>query len=84
MDSLPLRVLRFRLRLDRFSYSIQHVPGKNLYSADALSHAPTSTPTQSDSVLGELPKLAVESHVAHLPASSSTRKHRTQTLLSPS
>ena len=27
LDSLPPRVLRFRLRLDRFNYSIQHVPG---------------------------------------------------------
>lgn len=27
-ESLPQRVLRFRLRLDRFSYSIKHVPEK--------------------------------------------------------
>lgn len=36
LDSLPPRVLRFRLRLDRFDYSIEHVPGKLLYTADTL------------------------------------------------
>jgi len=72
LDTLPPRVLRFRLRLDRFSYSIKHVPGKNLYIADTLSRAPTSTPTQNDSSLEELAELAVESHIAHLPASANT------------
>lgn len=40
LDSLPPRVLRFRLRLDRFDYRIEHVPGKDLNAADALSRAP--------------------------------------------
>ena len=40
LDSLPPRVLRFRLRLARFHYTIAHVPGKFLYTADALSCAP--------------------------------------------
>ena len=40
LDMLPPRVLRFRLRLMRFQYSIQHVPGKTLYTADTLSRAP--------------------------------------------
>ena len=40
LDNLPPRVLRFRLRLARFDYTIQHVPGKLLYTADALSRAP--------------------------------------------
>ena len=37
LDNLPPRVLRFRLRLMRFSYS---VPGKLLYAVDTLSRAP--------------------------------------------
>ena len=37
LDSLPARVLRFRLRMDRFTYTLQHVPGKDLHTADALS-----------------------------------------------
>ena len=48
------------------------MPGKNLYIADTLSRAPTSTPTQNDSSLEELAELAVESHIAHLPASPNT------------
>lgn len=40
LDSLPPRILRFRLRLDRFDYTIYHVPGKELYAADTLSRAP--------------------------------------------
>ena len=31
LDSLPPRVLRFRLRLMWFNYTISHVPGKLLY-----------------------------------------------------
>ena len=38
-DSLPPRVLWFQLRLMRFDYTIEHVPGKLLYVADALSRA---------------------------------------------
>ena len=37
LDRMPPRVLRFRLRLTRFDYTITHVPGKLLYTADALS-----------------------------------------------
>ena len=42
LDTLPARVLRFRLRLMRFDYVIHHVPGKSLYTADALSRVPLS------------------------------------------
>ena len=45
LDNLPPRVVRFRLRLARFDYTIAqwHVPGKWLYAADALSRAPVNT-----------------------------------------
>ena len=37
---------RFRLRMMKFDYTIQHVPGKFLYTVDALSRAPIrGTPT---------------------------------------
>ena len=42
LDNLPPRVLRFRLRLARFDYTISHVPGKHLYTADTLSRAPVA------------------------------------------
>ena len=37
LDSLPLRVQHFRMRLMRFTYTISHVPGKDLTVADTLS-----------------------------------------------
>ena len=40
LDELPLRVQRFRMRMMRFSFSIHHIPGRNLTVADALSRAP--------------------------------------------
>ncbi len=40
LGSLPPLVLRFRLRLARYDYIVEHVPGKNLYTADILSRAP--------------------------------------------
>ena len=41
---MPLRIQWFRLRLMRYSYSISHVAGKNLCTADTLSRAPLSNP----------------------------------------
>ena len=67
LDSLPPRVLRFRLRLARFDYSITHVPGKLLYTADALSRAPSSA-DESDTRLQEEAEALMEVCVAHLPA----------------
>ena len=42
LDKLPPRVLRFRLRMSRYNYSIEHVPGKYLYTADTLSSSHTT------------------------------------------
>ena len=50
LDTLPPRVLRFRLRLDRFDFSIGHTPGKHMYTADALSRAPLATEGDSNLV----------------------------------
>ena len=67
LDSLPPRVLRFRLRMDRFTYTIFHVPGRNLNTADALSRAPLPS-TEHDDDLEELAELLMEMHIAQLPA----------------
>jgi len=40
LDSLPLHIVRFHLRLAKFNYWVYHVPGKLLFTVDALSHAP--------------------------------------------
>ena len=39
LDTLPPRILRFRLRLGRYDYSIQHISGTFLFTADSLSRA---------------------------------------------
>ena len=51
LDNLPPRVLCFRLRLMCFDYNIIHVPGKLLYTADTLSHAPTTLPDVDSNAL---------------------------------
>jgi len=48
LDELPIRIQRFRLRLMRFCYSISHVPGKDLVTADTLSRTPVSLPTAKE------------------------------------
>lgn len=66
LNSLPPRLIRFRLRLSSFSYTIQHVPGKLLYTADTLSRAPI---TCSSSPAVEGVEEFVGSIMATLPAS---------------
>ena len=40
LNDLPIRIQRFRLRLMQYSYTISHVPGKELVIADFLSRNP--------------------------------------------
>ncbi|KAJ8389952.1 hypothetical protein AAFF_G00112370 [Aldrovandia affinis] len=42
LDELPPRIQRLRMRLMRFSYTISHVPGKEIATADVLSRAPVA------------------------------------------
>ena len=67
---LPPQVLQFRLRLMRFQYSIQHVPGKTLYTADTLSRAPLEeTQDASSSLSSQNIEQFVQTITAALPAS---------------
>ena len=68
LDSLPPRIVRFRLRLARFDYSISHTPGKLLYTADTLSRAPLAT-TEHGSDLPQEVDTFVNCVVSSLPAS---------------
>ena len=65
LDDLSPRILRFRLRMMRYEYSIHHVPGKLLYTADTLSRAPGLPATQK---LEEEMEEYVNGVVAALPA----------------
>ena len=44
LDDLSPRIQRFRMRLMRYMYTIAHVPGNSLVTADALSRAPQDRP----------------------------------------
>jgi len=69
LEDLPARVQRFRMRMMRFTYSILHVPGKPLYTADTLSRAPLVRPLDRDEEKLEANVPAyVDSIVKYLPA----------------
>jgi hypothetical protein len=62
LEDLPPRVQRFRLRLMRYSYTISHVPGRNMTTADTLSRAPIkSTSPAEDNSLQEETRAYVKS-----------------------
>jgi len=48
LDTLQLRIQHFRMKLMRFTYTISHIPGKDLTIVDALSRSPVSSPTSED------------------------------------
>ena len=69
LNNLPPRIVRFRLRMGRFNYTVCHVPGKLLYTADTLSRAPSPS---TDIKLQEEVEWFVNTITSLLPAS----KHR--------
>ena len=69
LDHLPPRILRFRLRMGRFNYTVSHIPGNLLHAADALSRAPSPS---TDTQLQEEVEWFVDTVTSMLPAS----KHR--------
>ena len=72
LEDLPARVQRFRMRMMRFSYTILHVPGKSLCTADALSRAPLARPLNHEEKKLETDVQAyVDSIVKYLPATES-------------
>ena len=74
LDCLPPRVLRFRIRLMRFDYSISHVPGKLLYTADTLSRAPVNPPDVNHIHEDKQTELFVHALASNLPASADRLK----------
>ena len=68
LDDLPPRILRYRLRLARYDYSIAHAPGKLLYTADALSRAPCAGRERSAQELDDEVEVFVAGVLSALPA----------------
>ena len=69
IDELPVRIQRFRMRLMRFDFEAKHVPGKLLYTADALSRSPLEDQTHGDDELYKEAECYVNAVIVNLPAS---------------
>ena len=72
LGAIPPRILRFRLRLMRYSFTISHVPGKYLYTAEVLSRSPSPN-IASDIDFDDLEtsaELFISTVVSTLPATS--------------
>ncbi|KAL6455308.1 hypothetical protein MHYP_G00362590 [Metynnis hypsauchen] len=71
LDALPPQIQRFRMRLMRYSYSISHVSGKCLWTADTLSRAPVKRgEVPADKELFEDTNIYVDMVMENLPAST--------------
>nr|XP_039260787.1 uncharacterized protein K02A2.6-like [Styela clava] len=70
IDELPIRVQRFRMRLMKYDFTIVHVPGKMLYTADALSRGPIQELDEDNQLLADT-NCYVQSIMVNLPASNS-------------
>ena len=68
LDAVPVRVQRFRLWLMRFRYSISHVPGRKLNTADTLSRALVSEVDGRDDDFHKEVNAFVNFVVRNLPA----------------
>ena len=67
LAKLPARIMRFRLRLMKYSFTISHVPGKENVSADALSRYPAGGPNAAEVAQVEQTESFV-SRLVQLPA----------------
>jgi len=56
------------MRLMRFTYTISHIPGKELTIADALLRSPVSSPTSEDVHFNSEVDAFVDSIMQNLPA----------------
>ncbi|GBN39116.1 hypothetical protein AVEN_39203-1 [Araneus ventricosus] len=54
LDDLSPRLQRIKLRLMKFSYTIVHIPGKELFAADALSRNPQKVPCKRKELEAEI------------------------------
>ena len=69
LEDPPARVQHFRIRMMRLTYSISHLSGKSLYTADTLSRKTLATPLkQEEETLEADVRAYVDSIVKYLSA----------------
>ena len=71
LSELPARIQRFRIRLMRYLYTIDYVPGKNLHAADALSRIQINKPEKNDDELVKESESYLCSVLKQIPMSES-------------
>ncbi|GBL76715.1 Retrovirus-related Pol polyprotein from transposon 17.6 [Araneus ventricosus] len=69
LDDLSPRLQRVKLRMMKFSYTIVHIPGKELFAADALSRNPQKVPYKREELEAEIDAF-IQMITSSLPASS--------------
>ena len=67
LEDLPARMQRLRMRM-RFTYTISHVPGRDLYTSDALLRVAIVRPLKQEEELTDDVKAYVDSVIKYLPA----------------
>ena len=53
LEQVPIRVQRFRLRMMRYNFTISHMPGKMLTTADTLSRSPSKHSSNTNNLQQE-------------------------------
>ena len=71
LDELSPRLLRFRMRVMRYSFQIEYKKGKDLITADALSRAPVRPAEKEDKQLEEEADSMVDHILSSVPATPS-------------
>lgn len=51
IEELPLRIQRFRIQIMQFNITVEHAPGKLLFTADALSGGRGKSSPEKESYL---------------------------------
>lgn len=65
INDLTIRLQRFRLRLTRFDFDIEHVAGKKFYIPDTLSRRPLSYGTDDVDILDEEEDITYHINIIH-------------------
>ncbi|GBM50866.1 hypothetical protein AVEN_178136-1 [Araneus ventricosus] len=68
-DGLSPRLQRIKLRMMKFSYTTVHIPGKELFAADALSRNPQEVPYKREKLEAGIYAF-IQMITSSLPASS--------------
>ncbi|GBL83030.1 hypothetical protein AVEN_165265-1 [Araneus ventricosus] len=69
LDDLSPRLQRIKLRMMKFSYTIVHIPGKELFAADALSRNLQKVPCKREELEAEIDAF-IQMLTSSLPTSS--------------